>query len=83
MDEEGVRLTTVADEFEAEALCGLIRSAGIRCGHRPTLETDSLVENFGGGPHEILVPHEDLADAQAVLAAESAPDGGSPQEPSG
>ena len=75
-----MRLITVADAVEAEVLCGLLRTAGIRCGHRPTPEEDSLVDNFGsGGPHEIRVPEEQLADAQAVLAAESSePD---PAEP--
>jgi putative signal transducing protein len=71
--DEGVRLITVADEVEAEVLCGLLRTAGIRCGHRPTPEEDSLVENFGsGGPHEIRVAEDQLAEAQAVLAAEEA-----------
>jgi hypothetical protein len=67
--DEAVRVTTVSDEIEAETLCGLLRSAGIRCGHRPTAETDSLLEGFGpGGPHEILVPGSELENARAVLA---------------
>jgi Putative prokaryotic signal transducing protein len=68
--DEGVRLTVVGDEMEAEALCGLLRSAGIRCGHRPTTETDSLVDNFGsGGPHEVLVLESDLETARELLDA--------------
>ena len=67
--DEGVRLTTVSDEIEAETLCEFVRSAGIGCGHRPTDETDSLVEGFGsGGPHEILVRESDLESARALLA---------------
>jgi hypothetical protein len=31
-----VRLTDVADEMEAEALCGLLRAHGIRCSYRKT-----------------------------------------------
>ena len=30
---EPVRLTTVADEGEAEILCGMLRVKGIRCAH--------------------------------------------------
>jgi hypothetical protein len=68
--DEGVRLTVVPGELDAEALCGLLRSAGIPCGFRPTDEADSLVENFGGGagPKEILVREEDLETARALLA---------------
>ena len=66
--EAGVPVTTVNDETEAEVVCGLLRSAGIECGHRPTEEDDSLLENFGGGPREILVPEADLEAARAVLA---------------
>jgi Putative prokaryotic signal transducing protein len=67
--DEAVRLTTVSDELEAETLCGLLRSAGIRCGHRPTEEADSPLEGFGsGGRHEILVPESELELAEAVLA---------------
>ena len=40
--DEGVQLTTVASEVEAEMVCGLLRAAGIECGHRVTEETDSL-----------------------------------------
>jgi hypothetical protein len=68
--DEGVRLTVVPGELDAEALCGLLRSAGVSCGFRPTDETDSLVENFGGsgGPQEILVHESELEKARALLA---------------
>jgi len=68
--DEGVRLTVVPGELDAEALCGLLRSAGIRCGYRPTDETDSLVENFvgSGGPQEVRVAEEDLEAARELLA---------------
>ena len=61
-------VATVDDETEAEVVCGLLRSAGIECGHRVTEETDSLLENFGGGPREILVREADLEAARALLA---------------
>ncbi len=66
--DEPVRLTTVHDEQEAEIVCGLLRSAGIECGHRLTEETDSVLEEFqSGGPHEIVVHQSDLEAAQTLL----------------
>jgi hypothetical protein len=67
--DEPVRLATAQDELEAEMVCGLLRSAGIKCGHRVTEETDSMLEGFQSeGPHEILVHPSDLESAQALLA---------------
>jgi Putative prokaryotic signal transducing protein len=67
--DEPVRLTVVSDELEAEALCGLLRSAGIACGYRPTEEEDSPFEGFSSeGRQEILVDQADLEDATALLA---------------
>jgi len=67
--DESVRLTTVSDEMEAEVVCGLLRSAGIECGYRPTDEDDSAFEGFSSaGRQEILVPKTELEDAQAVIA---------------
>jgi hypothetical protein len=68
--DEGVRLTVVPGELDAEALCGLLRSAGIKCGYRPTDEVDSMVENFvgSGGPQEVRVAEDDLEAARALLA---------------
>jgi Putative prokaryotic signal transducing protein len=74
--DEAVPLTRVSDEIEADLVCGLLRSAGIECGHRVTQEIDSSFENFSGvGPHEVIVHPSDLEAARAVLAeAESAGD---------
>jgi hypothetical protein len=67
--DEGVRLTTVTGEVEADVVCGLLRSAGIECGHRVTEETDSLLEGLAAeGPREILVHETDLEAARALLA---------------
>ena len=65
--DEGVRLTTVSGEMEAETLCGLLRSAGIECGHRVTEETDSLLEGIasdGGSARSaaLSVPEVSVAD---------------------
>jgi hypothetical protein len=67
--DEPVRLTTVPSEAEAEVLCGLLRSAGIECGYRPTEEEDSAFEGFSSeGRQEILVHQSDLEEATALLA---------------
>jgi hypothetical protein len=67
--DEGVVVTTVSDEVEAEVVCGLLRSVGIDCGHRVTEATDSAFEGLAfDGPREILVPENELEAARAVLA---------------
>jgi len=66
--EEAVVLTVVANEPEAEILCGLLRSNGIECGYRETDAIDSELEEFTpAGPREILVQPSDLEDARALL----------------
>jgi hypothetical protein len=66
---EGVVLTVVSGEPEAEVVCGLLRSAGIDCAYRDTEAIDSpLVEDFtAAGPREILVQETDLDAARALL----------------
>lgn len=67
--DEGVVVTTVSDEIEADVVCGLLRSAGLECGHRVTEATDSLLEGIAAdGPREILVHESELEAARAVLA---------------
>jgi len=66
--EEAVVLTVVANEPEAEILCGLLRSAGIECSYRETDEIDSELEEFTpAGPREILVHPRDFDDARDLL----------------
>jgi hypothetical protein len=71
-----VAVRRVADEIEGDLVCGLLRSAGIECAHRPTDEIDSTYDNFAGvGPHEVIVHPDDLEAARVLLAeAESAGD---------
>jgi hypothetical protein len=65
---EGVVLTVVSGEPEAEILCGLLRSAGIDCDYRDTEAIDSPLEDFiAAGPREILVQEADLPAARALL----------------
>jgi len=63
-----VVVKVVADETEADIVCGLLRSAGIECSYRDTEAIDSVLEDFiEAGPHEILVPASDLDAARALL----------------
>ena len=68
------RLTLAPSEFEAEMICGLLRTDGIECYSRPaqlfglTVPVGGNVVN-PGGPHEVIVDEHDLAAARALLAA--------------
>jgi len=69
VDDDAVAVARVADEIEADMVCGLLRSAGFECAHRVTEETDSSLEQFTGtGPREVLVHASDLEAARALLA---------------
>ena len=65
--DEPVPVTTVADELEADVVCGLLRSAGLECGFRGTTADDSAFEGIGGGRVEILVHASDLETAREIL----------------
>ena len=68
--DEGVVLTVVSGEPEAEVVCGLLRSAGIDCSYRDTEAIDSPLEEFtAAGPREILVLAADLDAARELLAS--------------
>ena len=68
--EEGVVVTVVSGETEAEVVCGLLRSAGIECAYRDTQAIDSPLEDFiASGPREILVREADVEAAKALLEA--------------
>jgi hypothetical protein len=70
---EGVVLTVVSGEQEAEVACGLLRSAGIDCAYRETDAIDSPLEEFtAAGPREILVLPADLDEARTLLESASA-----------
>lgn len=66
-----VRLTVVPDEGEAEALCGLLRTEGIRCAHVITnvAARGPLLRTFGGW-REVLVDEADLTRARELLTAD-------------
>jgi hypothetical protein len=71
---EGVVLTVVSGEPEAQIVCGLLRSAGIDCAYRDTGAIDSPLEDFtAAGPREILVPEADIDAARALLDDSATP----------
>ncbi len=67
--DEPVPVTTVTDELEADVVCGLLRSAGLECGFRPTAASDSAFGGLLAGRMEILVHASDLEAARDVIAA--------------
>ena len=66
---EPVTLTVVGDEMDAEVVCGLLRSSGIKCNHVPADAGGGLEAVGSGGPREVLVAPEDLEEARVILAA--------------
>ena len=62
-----ITLTVVENEPEAEVICGLLRSSGVKCFHRPTNFPSSAYPLGGVSPIEVVVDESDLARAQQVL----------------
>jgi hypothetical protein len=68
VDEDVMVLEVVGSEPEAEMLCSLLRSEGIRCAYRMT--NSAAGESIGmstGGPREVVVRPEDLESARSVV----------------
>lgn len=67
--DEPVRLTVVANEGEAEILCRMLRTEGIRCAHRQTnLGSGSADAGLSfGGWREVLVLAEELERARELI----------------
>lgn len=68
-----VTLTVVGDEMEAEAVCGLLRTNGIKCAYRRS-NMSAGAGTYGGGfaiagPTEVLVDEADVAAARKLLSA--------------
>ena len=63
------RLTVVANEVDAELLCGLLRSNGIACDFRSTDTAAGARDGAAGpvGPREIIVDEADLDAARELL----------------
>ena len=70
---EGVVLTVVESEGEADIVRGLLETAGIESSYRDTEAIDSPIEDFtAAGPREILVREEDLEAARELIASPQA-----------
>ena len=66
--DELVVVEVVASEPEAELLCSLLRSAGIRCTYRVTNVGAGAADGLAvGGPQEVVVRAEDVESAREVL----------------
>lgn len=73
MSEEPVGIAVVANETEADVACGLLRTEGIRCGHRLTNVGGGLAESVGSfGPREVYMRSADVERARALLAERAA-----------
>jgi Putative prokaryotic signal transducing protein len=66
-----LRLQIAAGETEAEVLCGLLRTDGIRCFHRPVDISEYALS--ASGWREIVVNEEDLTRARELLDATAEP----------
>jgi hypothetical protein len=66
--EELVAVDTVGTEFEADAICGLLREAGIECAHRGTTMSAGVLGGVGQGVREVVVRADDAERAREVLA---------------
>ena len=66
--DELVVVEVVVSEPEAELLCSLLRSAGIRCTYRVTNVGAGAADGLAvGGPQEVVVRAEDVESAREVL----------------
>ena len=66
--EPEVTLTVVRDGMEAEIVLGLLRSAGIACSERQTVDVMGALAPVGpGGAREILVAASDVDAARELL----------------
>jgi hypothetical protein len=69
---EPVVVTVVADEMEAEVVCGLLRENGIECAYARDNAASGAPGITGGfaipGPTEIFVAEGDLEAAKEILA---------------
>jgi hypothetical protein len=68
-----VAIETVGTEFEADAICGLLREAGIECTHRSTTMSAGVLGGVGQGAREVVVRPEDVERARQALDARPGP----------
>jgi hypothetical protein len=69
MDSEHAVVAVVANELDADVVCGLLKANGIDCWTQDTEAIDDPNEDFiESGPHEIVVARADEEAAKQVLA---------------
>jgi Putative prokaryotic signal transducing protein len=73
--DELVVVEVAGTEGEAELLCSLLASAGIRCARRQTNYGAGAFDGMPGGPQEVIVHAEDLESAREVLREVPAEEG--------
>jgi Putative prokaryotic signal transducing protein len=68
VSDELVRLTIAASEPDADMICGLLSTEGIRAMHRPTNFAAGALDGWAaGGAREVLVRAEDVDAARELL----------------
>ena len=62
-------MTVVANEPEAEMLCGMLRANGIACAYRTTNLSAGMADasTAMGGPREVIVAEEQFEEARKLL----------------
>jgi hypothetical protein len=66
--DELVVVEVVATQPEAELLCSLLETAGIRCTYRVSNYGAGAADGLSvGGPQEVIVRREDVESAREVL----------------
>jgi hypothetical protein len=67
-----VGVTVVANEPEAELVCGMLRSDGIECTYRQTNFGAGAADGWSwGGPFEIFVDEGDLDRARSLVESDA------------
>lgn len=63
-----VPVTVVANEMEAEVVCGMLRANGIESSYRQTSFGAGSMDGMRGGQQEILVPERDEKRARELVS---------------
>jgi hypothetical protein len=73
-DPGGTKLTVVANRMEAEELCGMLRTNGIKCGYVLSDMAGGIAIVTGGlpnvGPVDVYVEEDSLDEARKLLPPE-------------
>jgi hypothetical protein len=64
-----VPVTVVANEVEAEIVCGMLRANGIECAYRQTSFGAGSMDGMRGGQQEIVVDGSDEKRARELISS--------------